>query len=72
MFPPIQPGPRTHILIIGAGVGVIAKARGLRSANMDRQTYHLLLPLLYQVVTAALSHADIAAPEQTSGRDQTC
>ncbi len=29
---------------------------------MDRRNYHLFVPLLYQVATAALSPADIARP----------
>ncbi len=56
-----------EIVIIGAGFGGLAVARGLRGAKanvtlIDRQNHHLFQPLLYQVATAALSPADIAAP----------
>lgn len=56
-----------EVIIIGAGFGGLAVARGLRHARanvtlIDRQNHHLFQPLLYQVATAALSPADIAAP----------
>jgi len=57
-----------HVLIIGAGfVGLnAAKALGNRDGVevtvLDRQNHHLFQPLLYEVATAALSPADIAAP----------
>jgi NADH:quinone reductase (non-electrogenic) len=56
-----------HVVIIGAGFGGLACARGLGGAPVrvtviDRQNYHLFVPLLYQVATAALSPADVAQP----------
>ncbi|MGL4314691.1 MAG: NAD(P)/FAD-dependent oxidoreductase, partial [Sphingomonas sp.] len=59
--------PPPEIVIIGAGFGGLAVARGLKDAPVrvtmiDRQNHHLFQPLLYQVATAALSPADIAAP----------
>lgn len=56
-----------HVVIIGAGFGGLTVARALRSAPVqitviDRSNYHLFQPLLYQVATADLSPADIAAP----------
>jgi NADH:ubiquinone reductase (H+-translocating) len=59
------PGP--HVVIIGGGFGGLAAARALRRAPVritivDRSNHHLFQPLLYQVATAALSPADIAAP----------
>lgn len=59
-----------EIVIIGAGFGGLAVARGLRRAKanvtlIDRQNHHLFQPLLYQVATAALSPADIAVPIRT-------
>src|SRR5262245_58915232 len=57
-----------HVLIIGAGfVGLnAAKALGNKAGVevtvLDQQNHHLFQPLLYQVATAALSPADIAAP----------
>ena len=56
-----------RVVIVGAGFGGLACARGLRHAParitlIDQQNYHLFQPLLYQVATAALSPADIAVP----------
>ncbi|MFM9827213.1 MAG: NAD(P)/FAD-dependent oxidoreductase [Sphingomonas sp.] len=56
-----------EIVIIGAGFGGLAAARGLRHARanitiVDRQNHHLFQPLLYQVATAGLSPAEIASP----------
>src|SRR5579883_1102520 len=59
--------PRPRIVIVGAGFGGLEAARQLADAPadivvIDRHNYHLFQPLLYQVATAALSPADIAAP----------
>jgi len=56
-----------HIVIVGAGFGGLACAKALGNAParvtvIDRANYHLFVPLLYQVATAALSPADIARP----------
>ena len=58
---------RPRVVIVGAGFGGLAAARGLAKANMDltvidKHNYHLFQPLLYQVATAGLSPADIASP----------
>lgn len=58
---------RKHIVVIGAGFGGLAVAKGLGRRGVDvtlidRQNHHLFQPLLYQVATAGLSPADIAAP----------
>jgi NADH dehydrogenase len=58
---------KPHIVIVGGGFGGLYTARGLRRADaritlVDRHNYHLFQPLLYQVATAALNPADIAAP----------
>lgn len=60
-------GERPHVVIVGGGFGGLYAARALRSAPVrvtviDRRNHHLFQPLLYQVATAALSPADIAAP----------
>lgn len=56
-----------RVIIIGAGFGGLKAAKQLcnepvRVTVIDRTNYHLFQPLLYQVATAALSPADIAAP----------
>src|SRR5512133_3352201 len=56
-----------RVVIVGAGFGGLEAAKKLACQNVqltvvDRTNYHLFQPLLYQVATAALSPADIAAP----------
>ncbi len=56
-----------RVVIVGAGFGGLAVARGLdrapvRMTLIDRNNHHLFQPLLYQVATAGLSPADIAVP----------
>jgi len=56
-----------RVVILGAGFGGLACAAALGGAParvtvIDRNNYHLFVPLLYQVATAALSPADIAQP----------
>src|SRR5262245_38788424 len=58
---------RKRVVIIGGGFAGIAAARALRHADVDvvlvdRRNHHIFQPLLYQVATAVLSPADIAAP----------
>lgn len=58
---------RPRVVIVGAGFGGLAVARGLARAEVDitlidRQNHHLFQPLLYQVATAGLSPAEIAWP----------
>jgi NADH dehydrogenase len=57
----------SHVVIVGAGFAGLACAKALGNAParitvIDRANYHLFVPLLYQVATAALSPADIARP----------
>jgi len=65
-----------RIVIIGAGFGGLSAATRLGRADadvtvIDRHNHHLFQPLLYQVATAALSPADIAAPVRAIlGRQQ--
>jgi NADH dehydrogenase len=59
--------PSPRVVIVGAGFAGLACARALGSSGarvtiVDRHNYHLFVPLLYQVATAALSPADIAEP----------
>jgi NADH dehydrogenase len=58
---------RKRVVIIGGGFAGIAAARALRHADVDvvlidRRNHHIFQPLLYQVATAVLSPAEIAAP----------
>ena len=56
-----------HVVVVGGGFAGLAAARALaraavRISVVDRHNYHVFQPLLYQVATAGLSPADIAAP----------
>ena len=75
---PIAAGEREtrRVVIVGAGFGGLSLAKGLARTPydvtlIDRHNYHLFQPLLYQVATAALSPADIAAPVRAILRGQS-
>jgi NADH:quinone reductase (non-electrogenic) len=56
-----------HVIIVGGGFGGLAAAQALKAAPvrvtlLDRMNHHVFQPLLYQVATAGLAPADIAAP----------
>jgi len=60
-------GRRPHVVVLGGGFAGVECAKALRRAPVrvtlvDRTNHHLFQPLLYQVATAALSPANIAAP----------
>jgi NADH dehydrogenase len=65
---PVLPNtPLPRVVIVGAGFGGLWAAKALANAAaeiivIDRENYHLFQPLLYQVATAGLSPADVAAP----------
>jgi NADH dehydrogenase len=68
-------GARPRIVIVGAGFGGLTAAQHLARVDadiviIDQHNYHLFQPLLYQVATAALSPANIAAPIRSILRDQ--
>ena len=65
-----------RVVIIGGGFGGLYCAKALKHAPVritviDRRNFHLFQPLLYQVATASLSPADIAAPIRSVLRNQT-
>ena len=58
---------RKRVVIIGGGFGGLQAAEALshlplRITVVDRRNHHTFQPLLYQVATAGLSPAEIAAP----------
>ena len=69
-----ETGPRTqfdravpHVVVVGGGFGGLRAAQVLRDQPVrvtlvDRHNHHVFQPLLYQVATAGLSPAEIAAP----------
>lgn len=64
-----------HVVIVGGGFGGLYCAKALKHAPVkitmiDRRNFHLFQPLLYQVATASLSPADIAAPIRGVLRNQ--
>ena len=68
-------GRRPRVVILGAGFAGLTAAQHLDGAALevtviDRHNYHLFQPLLYQVATAGLSPAQIAAPIRSILRGQ--
>src|SRR6516165_5721505 len=58
---------RKRVVIVGGGFAGIAAVHALRHSDaevllIDRRNHHIFQPLLYQVATAVLSPAEIAAP----------
>ncbi|WP_084302351.1 NAD(P)/FAD-dependent oxidoreductase [Bradyrhizobium sp. WSM2254] len=72
-FPPEKPAEakaalrKRRVVIAGGGFAGIAAARALKHSDVeillvDRRNHHIFQPLLYQVATAVLAPAEIAAP----------
>ena len=62
-----MPNQKQRVVIIGAGFGGLEAARLLAKLPVqitliDRKNHHTFQPLLYQVATAGISPAEIAAP----------
>jgi NADH:ubiquinone reductase (H+-translocating) len=61
------PSAKKRVLIVGAGFASVAVASALKRTDVevllvDRRNHHIFQPLLYQVATAVLAPAEIAAP----------
>jgi NADH dehydrogenase len=59
--------PLRHVVIVGAGFGGLAAAKGLAGTPyhvtfVDKHNYHLFQPLLYQVASGLLDPSEIAHP----------
>jgi len=66
---------RHHVVVIGSGFGGLFATKALRRADVDvtlidRTTFHLFQPLLYQVATGILSEGEIAPPTRDILRRQ--
>ena len=73
---PVQQSRSKRIVVIGGGFGGIAATRALAHCDaevvlIDRRNHHIFQPLLYQVATAVLAPADIAAPLRQLAQKQT-
>src|SRR6266496_1909878 len=67
---------RKRVVIVGGGFAGLAAAHALRHADaevvlIDRRNHHIFQPLLYQVATAVLAPAEIAAPIRQIEEKQT-
>ncbi|UDL96316.1 NAD(P)/FAD-dependent oxidoreductase [Lichenihabitans sp. PAMC28606] len=70
-----KPAERPRVVIVGAGFGGLATAKGLAGVPVDvvvidKTNHNLFQPLLYQVATAALAPSDIAVPVRSIFSDR--
>jgi len=66
-LPDPAPTQRKRVVIVGGGFAGIAAARAMKRCDaeivlIDRRNHYIFQPLLYQVATAVLAPAEIAAP----------
>src|SRR6202020_1609033 len=69
-MPPTTNGLRSevpHVVIVGGGFGGLYAAKGLARAPVrvtliDKHSYHMFRPLMYQVATGLLTADDVAPP----------
>ncbi len=66
---------RPHVVVVGGGFAGLNATKALKDAPVsitliDQRNHHVFQPLLYQVATASLSPADIAAPIRAILRKQ--
>jgi NADH:ubiquinone reductase (H+-translocating) len=69
----IEGGAR--VVIVGGGFAGVAAARALKRSEVevlliDRRNHHIFQPLLYQVATAMLAPAEVAAPLRQLAQQQ--
>ena len=65
----------SHVVIVGGGFGGLYAAKGLAGARaqltlVDKHSYHMFRPLMYQLATGILSADEIAPPLRSIFRDQ--
>ena len=70
-----EPSHRPQVVVIGGGFGGMEAVKKFKGENVDvtlidRSNHHLFQPLLYQVATAGLVPANIAAPLREIFRHQ--
>jgi NADH:ubiquinone reductase (H+-translocating) len=70
-----KPKDLPHVVIVGGGFAGLYAAKGLtgrrvRVTLVDRNSYHMFRPLMYQVATGILSADEIASPLRTIFRGQ--
>jgi len=69
----VTPFTRHRTVVVGAGFGGLAVARGLEDADtdvilIDKRNHHTFQPLLYQVATAGLDANDVCYPTRRIAR----
>ena len=70
-----KPENLPHVVIVGGGFGGLYAAKGFAGARVrvtliDKHSYHMFRPLMYQLATGILSADEIAAPLRTVFREQ--